>query len=72
MLNESQFEKLEKQNEMIIRLLAAIAIQGKNLNEQVKLLSDVGLQPLEIATILGKKPNLIRVTKSSIKRKKNG
>lgn len=71
MISEEQFEKLREQNDMIIKLLAAIAIEGKNLNEQVRLLSDVGLTPSEIANILGKKSNLIRVTKSGLK-KKNG
>ena len=73
MMSESQFEKLEKQNEIIIRLLAAIAISGKNLNEQVLLLTNVGLTPIEIANILGKSPNLISVTKRLLrKKKKNG
>jgi len=70
MISEEQFEKLVNQNEVMIKLLAAIAIEGKNLNEQVRLLSDVGLTPSQIADILGKSPNLIRVTKSSLKKKK--
>ena len=59
------FQKLDR----MTKLLAAIAVQGKNLKEQVKLLSDAGLQPSEIAEITGKNANLIRVTKSSLKPK---
>ena len=61
------FEKLDR----ITRLLAAIAVRDKNLKQQVQLLSEAGLQPSEIAEIIGKSSNLIRVTKSSLK-KKNG
>ena len=59
------FEKLDK----ITKLLAANVIQGKSLREQVRLLSDVGLQPSEIAEITGKSANLIRVTKAGLKKK---
>ena len=71
MINHEQFTKLIEQNEMIIKLLAANTIQGKSFREQVKLLSDVGLQPIEISKITGKDVNSIRVTKTRIK-KKNG
>ena len=59
------FDKLDK----ITRLLAAIAVQGRNLREQVKILSDLGLQPAEIANITAKNANLIRVTKAGLKSK---
>ena len=59
------FDKLDK----MTRLLAVVAVQGKNLREQIKILSDLGLQPSEIAEITGKSANLIRVTKSLLKTK---
>ncbi len=64
-------KKLFEEIGTIKRLLGAIAIKDKNLREQVKLLSDAGLQPIEIADITGKSPNLISVTKTGLK-KKNG
>lgn len=70
MIGNEYFEKLLKQNEMIVKLLAANAIQGKNFREQVKLLSDVGLSPTEISEIIGKDVNTIRVTKTLMKKKK--
>lgn len=60
------FDKLER----ITKLLAMMAIPGKSFREQVKLLSEQGLQPAEIAEITGKTSNLVSVTKSSLKIKK--
>ncbi len=64
MMSEEQFSILKNQNDMIIKLLAASAIEGKNLSEQVNLLTTVGLAPAEIAGILGKSRNLISVVKN--------
>jgi len=61
-------KKLFNKLDIIARLLGAIAIKDKNLKEQVKLLSDAGLQPSEIAELTGKSANLIRVTKSSLRK----
>ncbi len=69
-MNEEQFLIIKEQNETIIKLLVANAIEGKNLNEQVSLLTTAGFVPIQIAEILGKSSNLIRVTKSLIRNKK--
>ena len=52
-MREEQFEKLYGQNRMIIKLLAAIAINGKTFREQISLLSDVGLQKIVVEFITG-------------------
>ena len=70
MVSEEQFEKLHKQNEKIIKLLAAIAIKEKDFRGQIQLLSDVGLSPAEISEIIGKDVNTIRVTKTLMKKRK--
>lgn len=57
--------------DVIKRLLAAIAIKDQNFKQQVKLLSDAGLTPTEIADVTGKSTNLVNVTKHSLKKKKN-
>ena len=62
-------KKLFNQLDIITKLLGAIAIKDKNLKEQVKLLSDAGLQPSEIAELTGKSANLIRVTKTKLKKR---
>lgn len=56
--------------DILIKLTAANVIQGKDFKEQVWLLSSVGLQPKEIADILGKTPNNVRVTLSAIRKAK--
>ena len=63
-----------KEINIVKRLLAAIAIKDQNFKEQVKLLSDAGLTPSEIAEITGKNSNLVNVTKHSLKKRsgKNG
>ncbi|MDE1854866.1 MAG: hypothetical protein KGH57_00905 [Candidatus Micrarchaeota archaeon] len=63
-------KKLFGQLEKMTKLLAASVVSGKTLREQVRLLSNVGLQPSEIAEITGKTPNLIRVTLHSIRKSK--
>lgn len=67
-MNEKElFRKLD----LMTRLLAVVATKDKTFKEQVSLLSDAGLQPSEISEITGKTANLVRVTKSGLK-KKNG
>ena len=70
MIGNDYSERLLMQNEKIIKLLAAIAIQGKSFRERIQLLSDVGLSPTQISEIIGKNVNTINVTKSLMKRKK--
>jgi len=60
---------IEKLN-MLIKLTAANVIKDKEFKEQVRLLSSVGLQPKEIADILDKTPNHIRVIVFSLKKGK--
>lgn len=62
-------KKLFEEMSIIKRLLAAIAIKDQNFKQQVKLLSETGLSPSEIAEITGRNANLVRVTKSSLKNK---
>lgn len=57
--------------DILIKLTAANVIQNKDFKEQVRLLSSVGLQPKEIADILGKTPNNVRVTLNMIRKEKN-
>ncbi|MBN8585866.1 MAG: hypothetical protein J0M37_12300 [Ignavibacteria bacterium] len=63
--NSSVIERLN----ILIKLTAAGVIQDKNFMEQVSLLSSVGLQPREIADVLGKTPNHVSVTINALKKK---
>lgn len=62
---------MNEKMDILIKLTAANVIQNKDFKEQVRLLSSVGLQPKEIADILGKTPNNVRVTLSFIRKEKN-
>jgi len=64
-------KRLFEEINIVKRLLAAIAIKDQNFKEQVKLLSEAGLSPSEIADITGKNSNLVNVTKHSLKGKMN-
>lgn len=60
-MDEKQFRILSGKMDTIIKLLALSAIKGKEVKEQVWLLSSSGFQPKDIADILRKTPNHIRV-----------
>ena len=60
-MDEQQFKLLSDKMDTIIKLLALNAIQGKQLKEQVLTLSSFGFQPMQIAAMLGKTPNNVRV-----------
>lgn len=60
------FDKLDR----MTKLLGVLAIKDKSLSQQVKLLSDAGLQPSEISEIVGKSPNLVSVMKNKMGKKK--
>lgn len=70
MKNDAELQILKRLDELV-RLTAAQVISGKKLKEQVRLLSSVGMQPKEIARLLDKSPNSIRVTLFRIGKEKN-
>lgn len=60
-LSKNEFNQISEKLDIIIKLLAISIVQGRPLKEQVRLLSEAGLKPKQIASILGKKPVNIRV-----------
>lgn len=56
--------------DLLVKLTAANAVDGKDFKDQVRLLSSVGLMPKEIADILGKSPNNVSVTLNYLKKVK--
>jgi len=60
-MDEQQFKELSNKLDTIIRLLALNVVQGKDLKNQVSILTSFGFQPKEIAEMLNKTPNHIRV-----------
>lgn len=61
-MNDQQFKEIVSKLDLLIRLTATSVLGDRNLKEQVGFLSNRGFQPKEIAWLLGKTPNLIRVT----------
>lgn len=60
-MDEQQFKQLSGKMDTIIKLLALNAVEGKELKNQVLILSSFGFQPKQIADMLGKTPNNISV-----------
>jgi DNA-directed RNA polymerase specialized sigma24 family protein len=60
-MDEQQFTQLSNKMDTIIKLLALNAVEGKQLKDQVAILSSFGFQPKQIAEMLGKNPSSIRV-----------
>jgi len=60
-MDEKQFQILSGKIDIVIKLLALNVVEGKELKKQVSLLASSGFQPKDIADILEKTPNHIRV-----------
>ena len=69
-MSDKQFKILSEKLDTLIKLTAINALKGKNLTYQVEILSEIGLQPKEIATILGTDPATVSTLKSRVKKKK--
>lgn len=54
-------EMLDRKISTLTKISAIGAVKDLSLNEQISLLSSVGLNPTEIASCLGKTPNTVRV-----------
>jgi len=67
-VNESQFRILSDKMDIIVKLLALNAVKGRELKEQVRLLSSFGIQPKDIARMLEKTPNHIRVIQHGLRK----
>ena len=56
----------------LIRLTAIGLFGDKTQRDKIELLSSAGLQPKEIADLLGTTPNTVNVALSGIRKKKRG
>jgi DNA-directed RNA polymerase specialized sigma24 family protein len=61
-------KELSRKIDTVIRLLAMEVVRGRDLRDQIKLLDQAGLKPAEIADVLGKTPNSIRVALFGIRK----
>lgn len=68
-MSDRQFKELCKKLDTLIKLTAMNALKGKNLTDQVEILSAIGLQPKEMSAILGTDSATVRTLKSRIRRR---
>ena len=66
-MDEKQFSIIISKLDIIIKLQAITAVEGRNLKEQVATLASLNLQPKQIGDILGKTPNHISVILSELR-----
>jgi len=65
--------EIEQKLDILIKLVAMNAVGNQPLREQIRRLDAIGLAPKEIAAILGKSPNHVRVELTYLrKQKKSG
>jgi arsenate reductase-like glutaredoxin family protein len=69
MNKDNKYEILEKLN-ILVKLTAVSALKDFDFNQKVMTLHDTGMKPKDIAEILGKTPNHVRVTISTFKKEK--
>ncbi len=65
-------QEVSKKLDVLIKLSAIGAVGHQTLREQIRLLDAAGLQPKDIAVILGKSPNHVRVELVYIRKKGAG
>jgi transcriptional regulator len=70
-MSNNQFKILSEKLDVLIKLTAINALKGKSLTEQVEILSEIGLQPKNIATILGTDRKTVSTLKGRTKKRKS-
>ncbi|MBA7509847.1 hypothetical protein ES705_01819 [subsurface metagenome] len=66
---EYDFKVLESKIDTLIKLIASGITYGKELKDQTRLLYNAGFKPKEIAKLLNKSANSVRVTLTLYKKK---
>lgn len=67
-MEEKSLSEISAKLDVLVKLAAANAVKNLSFKEQVRLLSSVGLKPSDIAHILGKTSNNVRVTLALMKK----
>ena len=70
--SDERYGQLNRKIDLVLKLLALDKLYGKTLIEQVDILTNVGMEAPEIATILGTTPENVRAQKSRLKKRKEG
>lgn len=67
-MDDKQFDHVKNRLDLIVKLLALEKLSGKTLTEQVSILTDFGVRPSEIATVLNRK--LAEITSLQVRLKR--
>jgi hypothetical protein len=70
--SDERYGPLDRKIDLMLKLLALDKLYGKTLIEQVDILTNVGMEAPEIATILGTTPENVRAQKSRLRKRKEG
>lgn len=68
-MDDKQFKEILKKLDIITRLLAVQCVGDKNDREAIEKFSAAGLEPSEIADLIGTTANSVRVQLHGIKKK---
>lgn len=68
-MSEDILKAIDDKLSKMIKLVSLNVVKGRPFVEQIGLLHNAGLAPAEIATILGKTPNNIRVQLHHLKKR---
>jgi len=65
-----QLDEINKKMDIIIKLLATKSVEGKNFDEKLLALTNLGFDNATIGEMMGAKSSTIRTRKSQLKSKK--
>jgi hypothetical protein len=68
-MEKEQFQELLAKLDRITMLLAISIIRGLKPEDQIMMLSTAGFQPSQIAGIVGKTPNAVRIMLHDLRKK---
>lgn len=69
-MNDIQFKQIINRLDVLARLLALDLPEKISQPEKIKILSSMGIQPKDIAIILGVTPNAVRIALHKIMKKR--
>lgn len=70
-MDKDQFNSIDRKLDLVVNLLAAQMIQGKDYRQQLEFLDAVGMKTKVIALLTGKSENNVKVTLHLIKKKQD-
>jgi hypothetical protein len=70
-MEDNQFQELKGTLGLVLKMLAIDKLSGKNLTDQVAILTEFGFRPSEICAVLSRELNEITAIQSRLKKRKS-